>query len=140
MKVIVAGGRDFVSKAGGEVEAEMLMAKGLKEFYDSNDLDKEPTLICGMARGADLMAKQIFEKEGLEVIERPADWKDMSEPCVRRHNDYGEYNAMAGIKRNHAMGDEADILIAFWSGKSKGTKDMIDYMRTLGKPAYIYRY
>lgn len=31
------------------------------------------------------------------------------------------------------MGDYADYLIAFWDGKSSGTKDMINYMQQLGK-------
>jgi len=35
------------------------------------------------------------------------------------------------------MGDIADSLIAFWDGKSPGTKDMIEYMKKLGKSTEI---
>lgn len=35
------------------------------------------------------------------------------------------------------MGDYADELIAFWDGKSTGTKDMIEYMQKLKKPVEV---
>jgi hypothetical protein len=132
MKIIVAGGRDF--------DDQEYMARMLEKVYDSGDVTSEPELVCGMAKGADSVAQSIFESEGLVVHERPANWKDMREPCLRRSNAYGEYNAMAGIKRNHAMGDEAELLVCFWNGKSKGTKDMIDYMNKLHKPVYVFHY
>ena len=103
MKIIVAGGRDF--------NDEDYMYKMLTELMESLDTESVPELVCGMAKGADLMAKSIFDNEGLVVHKRPADWKDMSEPCVRKSNSYGEYNALAGMKRNHAMGDEAKLLV-----------------------------
>ena len=132
MKIIVAGGRDFKDKD--------FMELTLCQLVDSGKLPEYVELVCGMAKGADLMAKEIFDRARMKVHERPADWQDMSEPCKRRKNYFGWYNALAGMKRNHAMGDEADILVAFWDGKSKGTKDMIDYMRKLSKPVYVFNY
>jgi hypothetical protein len=132
MKIIIAGGRDF--------NDEVYMADMLRQLIESGDIEGTPELVCGMAKGADLLAKKVFDKKGLVVHERPANWKDMSKPCMVRHNAYGEYNALAGMKRNHAMGDEAMLLMAFWDKKSKGTKDMIDYMRKLGKPAHVFHY
>lgn len=131
MKVIVAGGRDFFD--------EERMTFELEQLYKAGKLGEKPELVCGMARGADLLAKTIFEAAGFVVHKRPADWKDMSEPCVRKINKYGEYNALAGMKRNHAMGDEGDVLVAFYSN-TKGTKDMIDYMHSLNKPKYVFNY
>ena len=132
MKVIVAGGRDFTDME--------FMFETLETLVMEGKIAENPELVCGMAPGADLMAKGIFEASGLVVHKRPADWKDMSEPCVRKVNKYGEYNALAGIKRNHIMGDESEILIAFWNKVSTGTKDMIDYMRKLGKIVYVFNY
>lgn len=132
MKIIVAGGRDFFDQE--------YMAKCLNEVYESGVVTSTPELVCGMAPGADLTAKSIFDNKGLTVHKRPADWQDMSEPCHRKSNRYGEYNALAGIKRNHAMGDEGDLLIAFWDKKSTGTKDMINYMKSLGKPVHLFYY
>ena len=53
MKVIVAGGRDFFD--------EERMAFELEQLYKAGKLGEKPELLCGMARGADLLAKAIFE-------------------------------------------------------------------------------
>ena len=131
MKVIIAGGRDYTDK--------QRMKRMLKHFITTGIMPRTAELVCGMAKGADLLARELFLANGLKVHERPADWRDMSEPCRVGTNQYGKYNKLAGMKRNHAMGDEAEILIAFWNG-SKGTKDMIDYMRKLGKTVTIVNY
>ena len=34
----------------------------------------------------------------------------------------------------------ADGLLAFWDGQSRGTKQMIEYMRSLNKPVHIIHY
>lgn len=136
MKIIVAGGRDFANNFSNEV----FMANTLSHLNNTGVFGDNPELVCGMAKGADLMARVIFKSAGFIVHERPADWQDMSEPCIVVHNYFGKYNKLAGMKRNHAMGDEADILIAFWNKKSKGTKDMIDYMNSLKKTVHIFHY
>jgi hypothetical protein len=43
----------------------------------------------------------------------------------------------AGINRNVDMAREADMLIAFWDGKSTGTDHMIKFMKMIGKPVII---
>jgi len=130
MKIIVAGTRSFTDQA--------LMGSELKKLFEK--LKEEPELVCGMAKGADLMAKEIFDREGLVVHEFPADWKDMSKPCRRKVNAYGEYNAMAGMKRNTEMAKFADMLIAFWNGRSRGTKDMIGTMHSMHKKVIVIEY
>lgn len=133
MKIIVAGGRKFNNKA--------FMIKSLDELVDDGVIPEDTELVCGMAPGADLTAKDIFEEAGLVVHERPAAWKDLdAKPCVVKRNRYGLYNALAGHNRNHSMGDEAKLAVIFWDGKSTGSKDMIDYMKKLGKPVYVIRY
>lgn len=130
MKLIIAGGRDFTDMRLLKIELNKYV-KGVRELE----------LVCGMAKGADMLGYEVFKANGHTPKEFHADWQDMSEPCVRKVNRYGkEYNALAGMKRNHAMGDYATDLIAFWDGKSKGTKDMVDYMRKLGKPVHVVLY
>lgn len=132
-KIIIAGGRKFNDRA--------LMIKALNEVGEKLNLEAaDITIVCGMAEGADLLGYSLAKENGIACIEFPADWQDMSEPCVVKTNKRGTYNALAGMKRNHAMGDHADILIAFWDGKSSGTLDMINYMFSLEKPIYTYRY
>lgn len=113
---------------------EVLKAEGLRE--------DQVTLVCGMARGADIMAHRLFKHNQMPYREFDASWKDIkTKPCRVKYNKYGSpYNVLAGINRNHNMGDVSDILIAFWNKTSTGTKDMIDYMESLGKTVYIINY
>lgn len=134
MKVLVAGGRDFTDTQVMTDYINELMAKG----KIPEDIDLE--LVCGMAAGADITAYHLFKNNGLVVHEFPADWNDMTEPCIRKVNKYGVYNALAGMKRNTKMAHAADVLIAFWDRKSKGTRDMISQMTRLNKPIFIYYY
>ena len=129
MRLIVAGGRDFSDKK--------LMQEALNDYtFDTTSLE----IVSGTAKGADSLGAQLARANNIPVKEFPADWQDMSEPCVKRFNGYGTYNALAGMKRNHQMGDYATHLIAFWDGKSTGTKDMIEYMRSLNKPFKVIGY
>ena len=104
-KIIVAGSRTFNNYP--------LLKKVLDERKDEF---KE--VVCGDAKGADSMGETWAIQNGIKVVHFPADWK---------------LGSAAGFIRNHQMGDYADELIAFWDGKSSGTKDMIEYMRKLDK-------
>lgn len=115
--LIVAGGRDFNNPT--------LLRDSIEEFLselDFNDLE----FVLGGAPGADKLAQDLAEEEALPHLVIPAAWYDMTSPCVVRENKHGEYNALAGMKRNIKMAERGTHLIAFWDGKSKGTKDMID--------------
>lgn len=56
----------------------------------------------------------------------PADWK--------------KYGRSAGPRRNRQMAEYADAAIVFWDGKSRGTQNMIQQMRELGKPVEVIIY
>lgn len=73
-----------------------------------------------MAEGPDLIGKAWAEKLGFPVKEFYPNWKT-----------HGSY---AGHLRNEDMGNYADALVAFWDGRSTGTRHMIEYMKKLGKP------
>ena len=47
--------------------------------------------------------------------------------------DYSRYGRGAPIVRNKQIVDYADEVIAFWDGKSRGTKSVIDYCKKQGK-------
>lgn len=131
-KIIVAGSRDMDDY---QVTYACIM-KAAGKIYDRIEI------VTGLALGPDLHALT-FAKEHLKpYAEFPADWKNIEtlRPCKIKHGKYGPYNALAGINRNHDMGDYTDALIAIWDGKSTGTKDMIDYMFGLGKPVVVFYY
>jgi len=81
------------------------------------------TVVSGGARGVDRLGERWSKVNGTKLSVFPADW--------------AKYGNAAGPIRNRQMGDYADALIAVWDGKSSGTKDMIDYMKKLGKPVYV---
>lgn len=69
-------------------------------------------VISGGARGIDTQAETIAKKKGIQII--------IFKPG------------------NELIINEADIVIAFWEGKSKGTKHLIDLAIKAGKPLNIY--
>ena len=102
-KVIIAGGRDF---------NDYNLLKSKCDFYLSK-INEEIEVVCGGAKGADSLGERYAKEKGLNISYFYADW-DL-------------YGKSAGYRRNAEMGNYADALIAFWDGRSKGTKHMIDY-------------
>jgi hypothetical protein len=115
VRVIIAGGRDFS-------DYERLSERVL-HLLSAQD---QVTIVCGEARGADSLGKRLAYEKGWEVLSFPADWD--------------KYGKAAGYKRNEEMARNADALIAFWDGKSKGTKHMIDLAKKHGLQTRIVGY
>lgn len=114
LRIIIAGGRNFD-------DFPLLMKKCNEILYniDNRYEDFETVrIISGTAKGADQLGERFAKVFGYPVYLFPANW-DM-------------YGKSAGYRRNAemAMFAKADnsigVLIAFWDGKSKGTKHMID--------------
>lgn len=101
-RVIIAGGRDFS-------DYDMLVKTMDMVLQNITD---EIQVVCGMASGADTLGERYAKERGYKIAYFPADWK--------------KYGRAAGFNRNSQMADNADALVAFWDGKSKGTKHMID--------------
>ena len=53
--------------------------------------------------------------------------------------EYRSYGRGAPLKRNWQIVDYSDLVIAFWDGKSRGTKYVIDLCVKRGKKIIIYR-
>ena len=106
MKVIIAGNRTFNNR------------QLLFDTMDNLDIEIDE-VVCGEARGADTLGKIWAKSKGIPVKSFPAEWD--------------KFGRMAGPIRNRDMGKYADYLVAFWDGKSVGTKDMIFYMQQIGK-------
>ena len=51
--------------------------------------------------------------------------------------DYEKYKRGAPLKRNMQIIEYADVVIAFWDGKSKGTKFVIDNCNKTGKEVTV---
>ena len=81
-------------------------------------------IISGAARGADRLAKQYSAEKGIPIREFPADWE--------------AHGKSAGFIRNRKIVATCDEVVAFWDGKSRGTKHTIDLAEAAGKPVYKY--
>ena len=129
-KVIIAGGRYFNNYGL------------LKTSLDNLLRNKSSVeIVSGKAKGADTLGEKYAREVGHSLVEFPALWGDMSEPCrVKTRKNGTQYNALAGHKRNLQMAQHADALVAFWDGKSTGTKNMIDTAKKLGLLVRIIRY
>lgn len=123
IKVIVAGSRDFDN--GGIFENAMTWL-----LPSDSDYAESIEIISGGCTGADALA-EIYAKEWdipLKVF--PADWK--------------KYGNAAGPIRNGQMAQYATsdgnpgILVAFWDGKSRGTKNMIDTAFKYGLDVHVF--
>lgn len=136
MKLIVAGGRDFK-----DFEYGFKCIDHMTKNYDKDKI----TIVCGRALGGDECGRQWYLKhkhEGVKIEYFVPEWENLDVPNVRvKTNRYGKkYNAAAGMTRNHLMGDTGTHLIAFHDLTSKGTADMISYMRNLSKPVKVFTY
>jgi len=102
MKVIIAGGRGF-----NDLEK-------LSNFCDTilSNIEEDIEIVSGTANGADKLGEKYAKEKGYAIKQFPADWD--------------AHGKSAGYIRNAEMAKYADALIAFWDGKSKGTKHMID--------------
>lgn len=83
-------------------------------------------IVCGKARGADSLGEQYAKEKGYEIRYFPADWKSLGKS--------------AGYKRNEQMAQNADALVAFWDGQSRGAKHMIDLACKYGLDVRVIRY
>ncbi len=81
-------------------------------------------IISGGAKGIDTCAKLYCDKTGLTISEILP--------------EYEKYGRGAPIVRNRKIINDADFVLIFWDGVSKGTKFIIDGCRKNGKSHKIY--
>lgn len=80
--------------------------------------------ISGGARGIDQNAAKLAKECGI--------------PMEEYLPDYDQYGIRAPLKRNDVIIEKADMIIAFWDGKSRGTEYVINLCRKKEKPIIIY--
>jgi hypothetical protein len=86
----------------------------------------EVTIVHGNAGGADKIAHQEAQKLGFFVEPHPADWQT--------------HGKSAGYLRNEEMVTlGADLCIAFWDGKSKGTRHTMELACERDIPVEVIR-
>ncbi len=117
VKILVAGCRDYNNYQEAKEYIDFCISR-IKEKH-------ELVFLSGACRGADMLGERYADEHGYEVERYPANWD--------------KYGKSAGPIRNKKMAENADYIICFWDGKSKGTKTMINFAHDLSKPLRIKR-
>ncbi|MDE7261003.1 MAG: DUF2493 domain-containing protein [Oscillospiraceae bacterium] len=81
-------------------------------------------IISGGARGVDASAREYARKCGLKLTEYLP--------------EYSRYGRAAPLKRNITIIESADLVLAFWDGRSRGTKYVIDNCTKRNIPVKIH--
>ena len=97
MKVAVVGSRGF---------------SDYKLLSETLDKIKITLIISGSAKGADTLGEQYAKDNGIETKIFKPDWE--------------KHGKAAGMLRNTDIINEAELVVAFWDGSSKGTLDSIN--------------
>ncbi len=127
MNIAVVGSREF--KWNQVVELYVSREFELATVHD-DWLEYQVNLVSGGARGVDTWAEETV-KELNKRLKHPIGFKIFLP-------DWEKYGKRAGFLRNELIIKEADFVIAFWDGKSKGTKHSIDLALKMGKPMDIH--
>ena len=118
VKLIIAGGRDYDNYN----ELERVTDYMLSNLITTHKI----VIVSGGARGADSLAVQYAQIRGYELITMPADWET--------------HGRSAGYIRNAQMAEVATHLLAFWDGKSRGTKHMVDIAHSMKIKVHVNSY
>ena len=108
-KVVIGGCRNFNDYAFFKSHLDEILKGGKEEIV----------IISGHCSGVDIMGERYAAENGFTVEIFMAEWD--------------KYGRAAGPIRNEKMVDIADLVIAFWDGKSRGTKSLIKYAERAGK-------
>lgn len=95
---------------------------GLEKFLPKNVTE----IVSGGARGVDTCAREYAQTHGIRLTEFLP--------------DYNRYGRTAPLKRNLEIIAYAEMVLAFWDGKSRGTKYVIDNCKKQGVPIKVYLY
>lgn len=101
MRVAVIGSRTYTDT--------QFIFDNLDKIDDKRGID---FIVSGGARGADIRSRWWANNKSKQLLEFLPNW-----------NMYGK---SAGFIRNEKIVDNADLVLAFWDGESKGTKHSID--------------
>jgi len=112
MKIAIVGSRDYQHLDRVRIYVE--------------SLSPDTIIVSGGARGVDKTAEITAKRCGLKTIVFYANW-----------NPNGVFDRGAGMKRNAQIIAEADQVVAFWDGKSPGTRNTIDRAKRANKPLEI---
>jgi predicted Rossmann fold nucleotide-binding protein DprA/Smf involved in DNA uptake len=111
VKVAIAGSRHFseLDRVGDYVNA----------------LPRGSSIITGSASGVDAAATRAARAKGIPVQVIPASFDELAD-------------ASKSAARNQRLIDACDLLVAFWDGSSKGTRNTVERALDSGKEVHVF--
>jgi hypothetical protein len=83
-------------------------------------------LVSGGAKGADLLGERYAKENNIETKIFIPDWD--------------KHGKKAGFLRNTDIIENAELVVVFWDGSSKGTEDSINKTKKVNKKIIIINY
>ena len=103
------------------IGSRSLTVQNLEEYLPQGVTE----IVSGRAKGIDTCAREYALREGLKLTEFLP--------------DYPRYGRGAPLRRNLEIIRYADQVIAFWDGRSPGTRFVIEECSEQGKKVTVYR-
>ena len=113
MNIAIIGSRNFSNYS--------FMKKCILNIIDVNIIDY---IVSGGAKGADSLAETFAQEYNINTMIFKPNWQ--------------KYGRAAGVIRNTDIINNADIVIAFPIGDSKGTYNSINKAKKANKKVYIF--
>ena len=108
------------------MKVAVIGSRGLQVDHLENYLPEGVTeIVSGGARGVDTCAKNYALRHGLKLTEFLP--------------EYSKYGRGAPLRRNIAIIEYADLVLAFWDGKSRGKKFVIVNCKKRHIPVVVHR-
>lgn len=109
----------------GDMKVAVIGSRGLSVSNLGRYLPENTTeIVSGGAKGVDTSAREYALSHGIKLTDFLP--------------EYTKYGRSAPLKRNITIIEYSDIVLAFWDGKSRGTKFVIDNCRKLGVEVRVY--
>ena len=123
MKVIIAGSRSITNPK--------YIQEAISAAYAQMNIEITE-VVSGTALGVDRIGEEWAKRHYIPIKPFPAKWNiKVGDKVIK--------DKTAGFKRNFQMAQYGDALIAVWDGSSNGTANMINTMKDLGKPVFVYK-
>lgn len=98
-----------------------IILDNLREYLPENTTE----IVSGGAKGVDTCAREYALANGI--------------PLTEFKPEYARYGKGAPLKRNISIIEYADMVLAFWDGKSRGTKFVIEACAERGIPVIVHK-
>ena len=112
MRLAIVGSRDF--------DDYKVFKSKLSEHIKTRDVE---SIISGGAKGADTLAAILA--------------RNCKIPITIYHPQWAAFGKAAGPIRNEQIVKACDMVIAFWDGKSRGTRSTIEIAHKMNKPCIV---